>query len=143
MSKPIQYSRQHGVAAVEFALLMLYLAPPTFAGIELGRMFYEYNTLVKSTRQAVRAVSLAGSAGEAAARCLAAYGKSTCSGSRLLDGLAPTDVIFVYDTVSIGVANVPVARVEIPGYIFVSRLSWLVPNIPFPTFSATMRQVAP
>jgi len=139
-------SRQHGVAAVEFALLLTMLVPLTFGGIELGRMFYEYNTLLKSTRQAARAMALvAGTAGEDSARCLAVYGQPTCGGQdrSLLDGLAPANVFFVYGTVSNGVANVPVVRVEIRDFAFVSLLSWLVPNVTFGPLGTTMRQVAP
>jgi Flp pilus assembly protein TadG len=136
---------QRGVAAVEFALLLTILAPLTFGGTELGRMFYEYNTLLKSSRQAARAMSLvAGAAGEDSARCLAVTGQPTCADgdASLLDGLSTANVFFVYGTVSNGVANVPVVRVEIRNYAFVSLLSWLVPNVTFGPLGTTVRQVA-
>lgn len=147
MSNLIQRrSRQHGVAAVEFALLLTMLVPMTFGGTELGRMFYDYNTLLKSTRQAARAMALvAGAAGEDTARCLAVYGQPTCGGQdrSVLDGLSTANVFFVYGTASNGVANFPVVRVEIRNFAFVSVLSWLVPDVTFGPLGTTMRQVAP
>lgn len=138
--------RQGGVAAVEFALLLTVMAPIAFGGTEFGRVFYQYNTLLKATRQAARAMSLApGNANEAAARCLAVHGKPTCQSgdAALLDGLSEANVFFVYDTVSNGVANVQVVRVEIRNFGFVSVVPWVVPDITLAALGTTMRQVAP
>lgn len=148
MFKPIQSSRQGGVAAVEFALLLTILVPLTFAGIEMGRLFYEYNTLLKSTRQAARAMALvAGAAEEDTASCLAVTGQPVpdCDGDpSLLDGLSTGNVFFVYGTASNGVDDFPVVRVEIRNYAFVSLLSWVVPSVTFGPLGTTMRQrVAP
>lgn len=143
MSMP---SRQGGVAAVEFALLLTLLAPVAFGGTEFGRLFYQYNTLLKASRQAVRAASLAsGTGNEAEARCLAVYGKPDCADNDapLLYGLSTANVFFTYDTVSNGVGNVPVVRVEIRNFAFVSVVPWVVPDITLAPLGASMRQVAP
>lgn len=138
--------RQKGVAAVEFALLLTLLIPIAFGGTEFGRLFYQYNTLLKATRQAARAMSLApGNLNEATARCLAVYGQPLCSGldTALVTGLTPAQVHFTYDTVSNGVGNVPVVRVEIREFAFVSLVPWVVPSLTLGPLGTSMRQVAP
>lgn len=138
--------RQGGTAAVEFALLLTLLVPVAFGGTEFGRVFYQYNTLLKATRQAARAMSLAaGSANEATARCLAVHGTPTCTSAdpALLNGLSEANVFFVYDNVSNGVASVPVVRVEIRNFQFTSVVPWVVPNITLAALGTSMRQVAP
>ncbi|WP_438999322.1 TadE/TadG family type IV pilus assembly protein, partial [Variovorax beijingensis] len=46
--------RQRGVALVELALITPLLLLLTFITTEFGRAMYEYNLVVKSTRDAVR-----------------------------------------------------------------------------------------
>lgn len=56
--KPLHHAArqcQRGVAAVEFALVMLFVLVPVMAfTIEIGRMMYLYNTLEEVTRRAAR-----------------------------------------------------------------------------------------
>ncbi|MBI1891475.1 MAG: pilus assembly protein [Burkholderiales bacterium] len=137
--------RQSGVAAVEFGLLLIFLVTIAFGGTELGRALYQYNVLAKSSREAVRVMSIAsGSANEAAARCIAVYAKPTCSDrdTPVVDGLSTGQVYFIYDTVNNGVANVPVVRVEIREFQFVSLMSWAIPDMTFGPIGSTMRQGA-
>jgi hypothetical protein len=51
-------NRQKGMAIVEFALILPLLLILTFITTEFGRALYEYNTLVKSARDAVRYLSM-------------------------------------------------------------------------------------
>jgi hypothetical protein len=46
--------RQAGVALIEFALVLPFLLLLAFVTIEYGRALYQYNTLAKSVRDAVR-----------------------------------------------------------------------------------------
>lgn len=46
--------RQHGVAAVEFAIIAMLLFTLLFGIIEFGRMFYVFNTVQEVTRRAAR-----------------------------------------------------------------------------------------
>lgn len=138
--------KQKGVAAVEFALLLVLLVPIAFGGTEFGRMFTQYNSLLKATRQAARAMSLnPGNVNEATARCLAVFGRPVCTGleAPLMSGLAPGNVVFTYDTVNNGVATFPVVRVEIRDFEFASLVPWVVPTLTFAPVGTTMRQVAP
>lgn len=136
-------NRQKGVAAVEFGLLISLLVAIAFGGTELGRALYQYNTLAKSARQAVRVMSLTpGNAVEATARCMAVYAKPACGNqdTPVVEGLTTGQVHFIYDTVSNGVASVPVVRVEIRNFEFVSLMSWVIPDITFGPVGSTMRQ---
>lgn len=138
-------NRQKGVAAVEFGLLLSLLVAIAFGGTELGRALYQYNTLAKSTRQAVRVMSLnAGTANEGTARCMAVYAKPVCSNkdTPVVEGLTTDQVHFVYDTASNGAVNLPVVRVEIREFQFVSLMSWVIPDITFGPIGNSMRQAA-
>lgn len=48
-------NRQHGVAAVEFAIVCLLFFTILFAMLEFGRMLYVYNTMQEVTRRGARA----------------------------------------------------------------------------------------
>lgn len=52
--KKILPSQQHGVAAVEFALVATLFFALLFGIIEFGRLFYVYNTVQEVTRHAAR-----------------------------------------------------------------------------------------
>ncbi len=91
-------SAQRGVAAVEFAIVLLPLLIISFGAAEYGRAIYQYNTLTKSVRSAVRMVSSSSalSPGYPAlvsqAKCMAVYGNIGCTGTPLAPGLALTHV---------------------------------------------------
>ena len=81
--------RQHGVAIIEFALVLPLLLLLTFITFELGRALYQYNVLVKSARDAVRYLSIqTPGEGKAASKNLMVYGNPAGTGSPLALGLA-------------------------------------------------------
>lgn len=87
------YSKQRGVAAVEMAILLMPLIFIVFGITEFGRAFYQYNTVVKATRDAARYLSVQqpGTKNNVA-ECLLIYGKAqiTCLKSdKTLVPLAP------------------------------------------------------
>lgn len=143
---------QRGVAAVELAILLIPLVLLTFGITEYGRAMYQYNTLAKGVRSAVRHLSV-NSAGDATqigiAKCLAVYGNAACTGAPLVPGLT-TAMVSVCDTTncasthlnqSTGSGVVNLVSVTISGYVFTSIVPSLAPNITFGDLSATMRQV--
>ena len=69
---------QRGVAAVEFALVMLFVLAPVMAfTIEIGRIMYLYNTLEEVTRRAARMATVNWTDKVAAIKQDALFGGST------------------------------------------------------------------
>lgn len=88
MTRPAR--RQRGVAIVEFALILPMLLVMTFITTEFGRALYQYNTLVKSVRDAARYLSVQ-TPNDATtmlrARNLVVYGDPRGIGSPVVPGL--------------------------------------------------------
>jgi Flp pilus assembly protein TadG len=139
--------KQNGVAAVEFAILLVPLLLMVFGITELGRAFYQYNTLDKATRAAARYKSMSGpGALEAETRCLAVFGNTACAGTPLLNGLTVNMVTIDYATnVATGSGGINLVKVTIndPGaperFGFVSVVPFVIPDITFGPVSTTMR----
>jgi Flp pilus assembly protein TadG len=143
---------QHGVAAVEAAFLVVPLVILLLGIAELGRVFYQYNTIAKATRDGARYLSmLAPGTGHAAAKCLVVTGSPTCAGSSLAEGLAVSQVSICDATTCPAThANVPAEGNGVPvmNLVTVTVSGYSSPNfvpVPLPFFdfepiSATMRQ---
>ncbi|MFQ5544386.1 MAG: TadE/TadG family type IV pilus assembly protein [Acidiferrobacterales bacterium] len=108
--------QQRGVAAVEFAIVLPVLLLLMFGTAELGRAFFQYNTLTKAVRDGARYVSrnaLDGSLGivnltaqvDTETRNLVVYGVAGGGASSLLPGFTPADV----SVVDAGANNVTVS----------------------------------
>lgn len=132
---------QQGAAAIEFALVLLIMIPLTFGITELGRAFYQYNTLVKATRDGARVLSSGGSASIAKARCFTVYGNPGCTGEPLLVGLSPEMVQASTDqSVIAGALTIKVASITIDEFKFTSLVPYVIDDITFGPVSTTMRQ---
>ena len=96
---PIRRSRMRGVAAVEFALVLMPMIVLATGVAEFGRAIYQYETVTKATRDAARYLSVflpTDSAYPLAeAQCLVVYGSTTCgsAGTELVPGLTTSMVI--------------------------------------------------
>lgn len=134
-------SIQQGAAAIEFALVLVFMIPLAFGITELGRAFYQYNTLVKATRDGARALASGGAASAGKARCLTVYGSPDCSGDPLLEGLSPDLVKATPDqTVSYGGLTIKVASVVVDEFKFISLVPYVIDDITFGPVGTTMRQ---
>lgn len=147
--------RQRGVAAVEFGFLIIPLTLMLFGLTEYGRAIYQYNTLVKATRDATRYLSTVDKGqGWTQARCLATRGDLTCSAPLLAPGLT-SGMVQICDAsncpthalVSTGSGAVNLVTVTISGYQFQSLINFPLaglsigaPDITFGDISNTMRQ---
>lgn len=141
---------QHGVAAVEFAILLIPLIVLLFGITEFGRAMFQYDALAKSVRGAVRHLSQ-NSTGDASAvqiaKNIAVFGNAGVTGAALLPGL--TTAVTVCDASnstgthanqSTGNGAINLVTVTISGYRFTSLVPALMPNITFENISSTMRQ---
>ena len=81
--------RQHGAAAIEFAILIVPLLLMLFGVAEYGRAIYQYNTLTKSVRDASRYLStVAPGSGYTEAKNLVVCGEtSDCGTKKLVPGI--------------------------------------------------------
>ena len=153
---------QRGVAAVEFGFLIIPLTLMLFGLAEYGRAIYQYNTLVKATRDATRYLTtVAPGSGWDQARCLARYGNTACDGPVLAPGLdeggAVVDICdasnatkcpgVLHALVPTGSGAVNLVTVTIRNYEFKSLINFPLaglsvgaPNITFGAISNTMRQ---
>jgi Flp pilus assembly protein TadG len=85
--------RQRGVALVELALITPLLLILTFITTEFGRAMYEYNLVVKSTRDAVRYLSVQTPGTHITeARNLMVFGNTAGTGTPLARGLSLSNV---------------------------------------------------
>ncbi|SET16414.1 TadE-like protein [Nitrosospira multiformis] len=144
-----------GAVAVEFALLLIPLMLLAFGIAEYGRALYQYNTLVKTVRDAARLLSHYNPEDPASygpvleeARCLAVYGNTSCSGPALAPGLT-TGMVTIASSATTTAAGTTVTLVEvrITGYVFnfvfnpARLLGAAADTIPFSDIHATMRQL--
>lgn len=144
-----------GAVAVEFALLLVPLLLLAGGIAEYGRALYQYNTLVKTVRDAARLLSHHNPADPASyglvleeARCLAVHGNISCSGPALAPGLT-TGMVMIASSATTTAAGTSVTLVEvrITGYVFnfvfnPARLFGAAADtLPFSDIHATMRQL--
>lgn len=141
---------QGGVAAVEFAFMLMPLVLMIFGTTELGRAIYTYNTLDKTVRDAARHLSQHGPGDatiQAEARCLAVYGNTDCSGAVLAPGLT-TGAVQICDALSCpgthqnqstGLGSVNLVTVGIQGYAYNSLVEFVIPDMTFNNIAATLR----
>lgn len=149
-------SRQRGVAAVEFGILVIPLLVMLLGLTEYGRAIYQYNTLAKAVRDATRLLTtVAPGNGWSEATCLAVHGNFDCSGNVLVPGLT-TSMVSICDAsncqgshalVQTGLGAVNLVTVEIQGFQFQSLFNFELagltmgaPNITFGPIGNTMRQ---
>ena len=135
-----------GSVAVEMAFLIIPLIVLAFGIAEFGRAMYEYNTLTKSVRGAVRHLSQSVPSAELQAEAvkLAVYGTVIGTTSTpLLPNLSESNVAI---TSVVAPTGVTMATVTITGYTFDFIFNPLVffgnttTNITFDDIHATMQQ---
>jgi len=161
--------RSRGAAVVEFALLIIPLMVLVFGITEFGRAIYQYDTLTKATRNAVRYLSTRASGeGFGVAQDLAYCGKSPCgTAAPLVPGLATSMIVICDSTNSSGSGNpssgctdrargsvdsgsepINLVTVKIEGFVFAPVVNFTISGqqvglngITFDTIASTMRQV--
>jgi hypothetical protein len=133
-----------GVALVEFALILPFLLLLSIIAVEFGRAIWQYNTLTKSVRDAVRYLSVQTPGTRITqARNLVVYGNLAGTGNPVVIGLTAAHVP---DPVWQNAGTAPVINtvtITVSGYSFQSMFSTAggltFGTIPFSDISATMR----
>jgi len=156
--------REKGIAAVEFAIVLIPLLVIVTGITEFGRAMYYYNTIAKAARDGARLMSTQTPADMnypnliSQATCTAVYGNTTCSGTPLVPGLT-TGMVSICDRVSCpgthanvptgtGVINLVTFTIGGPNnpYTFQSMAPFApalfgVGSFNFASISVTMRQI--
>ena len=143
--------RIRGVAAVEFAFMLIPLVTLTFGITEFGRAIYSYNTLVKSVRDAARYLTSqtpGDTVEHAVAKCMAVHGNPDCTGSALAPGLTTAmvqtcDYVLtcagVGTSVTTGSGTINLVVVRINGYPYNSLVEFVMQDMTFNNIGVTMR----
>lgn len=148
MNALIPTRRQHGAALVEFALILPFLLLLAMITTEFGRAIYQYNTIVKSVRQAARYLSVQSpNTRVVEGKNLVVYGNIAGTGSPLVTGLAVSQVSIPAWTLTGANPLINTVTVTVSGYkfhsLFVSvfGIGFADSNsqIAFSNISATMR----
>lgn len=86
---------ERGIQLVELAIVLPIFVILFAATAEFGRYFYEYTTLSKASRAGARylATAAVNSAEDTKAKNIVVYGNPTGTGSPILDGLTPANVV--------------------------------------------------
>lgn len=148
--RPYQSKAMRGVAAVEFTILMAFLYAPLVLGtVEIGRVLFQYNTLVKSVRDSARYISLYSATGpgyatqETNAKCLTVYGNTGCTGNPVVPGLTTARISIVTSNAGgSGTVAIKLVKVTATGYQlgYITRIFVNGGSKTFNDISATMRQ---
>lgn len=137
-------TRQNGAAMIELALILPLLLLLTFITTEFGRAIYQYNSIAKSVRDAVRYLSVQTPGTHMdEARNLAVYGNTAGTGTPVAPGLAISHVSLpiwqavgsnpVINTVTVTVTGYPFQS------MFASAFGVAFGNFAYHDISASMR----
>ena len=137
-------TKQNGVALVEFSLILPLLLLLTFITTEFGRAMYQYNTITKSVRDAVRYLSTeTPGTHQAEAKNLIVYGNLAGTGTPLALGLTLANVSTPTWQTTGSNPVINTVTVQVTGYTFrplvPSVFGTTFGNIPYSPISATMR----
>jgi Flp pilus assembly protein TadG len=113
-------TRQKGTALVEFALILPMLLLLTFITTEFGRAIFQYNTITKSVRDAVRYLSVQTPGTHIAeAQNLVVYGNTAGTGTPLAPGLSVANVLTPTWQTAGSNPLINTVQVTVSGYKFV------------------------
>jgi Flp pilus assembly protein TadG len=135
---------QRGVAIVEFALILPMLLIMTFITTEFGRALYQYNTVAKSVRDAVRYLSVQTPGTHMAeAANLVVFGNIAGTGAPLAPGLATTHVAAPVWEPQGALPTINTITVRVTGYqfrsLFTTAFGHTFGTITYSDITATMR----
>jgi len=137
-------TRQTGTAIVEFALVLPLLLLLTMTTTEFGRAIYQYNTIVKSLRDATRYLSIqTPNTKITEAKNLVVFGNIAGTGQALVTGLTVAKVAAPTWQLTGSDPLIKVVTITVTGYkfhsLFVSVFGVTFGDISFGDISASMR----
>jgi Flp pilus assembly protein TadG len=135
--------RQHGLTTVEFAIVGAVALTVLIGCIEMGRIFFVWNTLAESTRRAARLAAICPVNDLAIKRnALLNPPGSTANSSAIMAGLSTANIALTYLDAAGGVTAVQTdmrfVRAEIVGYDYTLFIPYVTPTITAPPFRTTV-----
>ena len=136
-----------GIVSIEFVLMMTAVFTPIAIGtLEVGRVFYQYNTITKAVRDGVRYISLYSTTNpsyaiiQTQAKNLIVKGNTAGTGNALVPGL--TSGMVTISTTSVASAgSIKLVTVTVTGYSLGYITTYFIGGSKaFNPISATMRQ---
>ena len=116
-------TRQKGTAIVEFALILPLLLLLTMITTEFGRAIYQYNTIVKSVRNATRYLSLQTQNTKITeAKNLVVFGNIAGTAPALVPGLTVSQVTPTWLR-TVSVPQINTVTITVAGYTFRSMVT--------------------
>jgi Flp pilus assembly protein TadG len=136
--------QQQGVAVVEFALVLPMMLMMTCIATEFGRAYYQYNTITKSVREAVRYLTVRAPGVDIdKAKNIVVYGNAAGTGAPLAPGLSVSNVNIPARGTTGSYPTISTVSVVVTGYTFVPMVTnafgLAFKNITFGPIRATMR----
>ena len=140
-----------GIVSIEFVLMMTAVFTPIVIGtLEVGRVFYQYNTITKAVRDGVRYISLYSAtdpnydAKKTEAINLVLKGNTAGTGNLLVPGLDNTPMVTMVsiNTISVATAgSIKLVTVTVTGFKLGYITTYFIGRSKaFNPISATMRQ---
>ena len=139
-----------GIVSIEFVLMMTTVFTPIVIGtLEVGRVFYQYNTITKAVRGGVRYISLYSAtdpnydAKKTEAINLVLKGNTAGTGNLLVPGLDNTPMVTMVsiNTISVATAgSIKLVTVTVTGFKLGYITNYFAGNKAFNVISASMRQ---
>lgn len=142
--KQRQLKNMRGMAAVEFTILMAFIFAPLVLGtVEIGRVLYQYNNIVKNVRASARYISLYSATypnyadREDEAKKIALCGSINCTP----DTTQPAVATITESAETAGPVVIQLVKVSVTGYKLGYVTNFFVDNFKiFNPISVSMRQ---
>ena len=137
-----------GIVSIEFVLMMTAVFTPIVIGtLEVGRVFYQYNTITKAVRDGVRYISLYSTTNpsyatkQTEAKNIIVNGNTAGTGNALVPGLTIGMVAISTTSVASGAGSIKLVTVTVTGYSLGYITTYFIGRSKaFNPISATMRQ---
>lgn len=143
---PLKSKSIIGIVSIEFVLMMSFVFIPTTIGtLEIGRVFYQYNTITKSVRDGARYISLYSTTDpnyatyQTQAKNLVVYGITAGAVNPLVPGLT-TQMVSISTASVASAGSIRLVTVNVAGFNLGYITNYFAGNNAFNAISATMQQ---
>ncbi len=135
-------NRQRGLATVEFAIVGGVALTVLIGCLEMGRIFFVWNSLAESTRRAARLAAVCPMNDPKIRRDAMLNVGGSGDTSTPLTGLSTANIVLTYldstGSATADPASINFVRAEIVGYTYTLFIPYITPTISAPSFRTTV-----